>query len=76
MSFKQGAFSAEKRIRPMFMKYKHGLVDPSYATMDIAPLAIFLLCWCCYYCEVLMLPDFEPTEYLFETHADKGEKRW
>ena len=23
-----------------------------------------------------MLPDFEPTEYLFETHKDKGSERW
>lgn len=22
------------------------------------------------------MPDFEPNEYLFETHADKGTKRW
>ena len=22
------------------------------------------------------MPDFEPNEYLFETHADKGSERW
>lgn len=22
------------------------------------------------------LPDFEPNEYLFTTHADKGKARW
>ena len=22
------------------------------------------------------MPEFEPTEYLFETHADKGIERW
>ena len=27
-------------------------------------------------CEVVQLPDFEPNEYLFETHKDKGEERW
>lgn len=23
-----------------------------------------------------ILPDFEPNEYLFETHKDKGKERW
>ena len=22
------------------------------------------------------MPDFEPNEYLFKTHADKGQERW
>ena len=22
------------------------------------------------------MPEFEPTDYLFETHADKGKERW
>jgi len=73
MSFKQGAFSAEKRIKPLLMKYSDSLVHPSYATMGIGPLAIFLLCWGNYKCEVSKLPDFEPNEYLFEKHADKAE---
>jgi hypothetical protein len=25
---------------------------------------------------VICLPDFEPNEYLFETHKAKGETRW
>lgn len=27
-------------------------------------------------CEVGVLPDFQPTEYLFKTYADKGPERW
>ena len=27
-------------------------------------------------CKIIEMPDFEPTEYLFETHKDKGETRW
>jgi hypothetical protein len=23
-----------------------------------------------------ILPDFEPNEYLFETHGNKGKERW
>lgn len=27
-------------------------------------------------CEIVILPDFQPNEYLFETHKSKGEERW
>ena len=27
-------------------------------------------------CVITEMPDFEPTEYLFETHKDKGQDRW
>lgn len=27
-------------------------------------------------CTVHVLPDFQPNEYLFETHKDKGTERW
>ena len=26
--------------------------------------------------KVHVMPDFQPNEYLFETHADKGADRW
>lgn len=67
---------SEKRVKPLVMKYSEGLVSPSYATMDLGVLVIFLLSSCCYTCEVTVFPDFEPTEYLFERHAGKGEHRW
>ena len=34
------------------------------------------LCWCCFHTEVVCLPEFEPNEYLFTKHADKGADRW
>jgi hypothetical protein len=27
-------------------------------------------------CRITEMPDFEPNEYLFETHMDKGNDRW
>lgn len=27
-------------------------------------------------CEVTVLPDFTPNEFLFEKHREKGEERW
>lgn len=37
---------------------------------------ILNLSFCCYHCVLTILPDFEPNEYLFETHKDKGKERW
>ena len=28
------------------------------------------------HCEVNILPNFKPNEYLFETHREKGQERW
>ena len=27
-------------------------------------------------CEVIELPDFYPTEYLYKTHFNKGQEKW
>ena len=78
MKFKRGAFAGEKRVRPMLIK-----VDPE-ATMSIyydpfafIPLLMVTLCWFGFQTvEVGTMPDFEPNEYLFKTHKDKGEERW
>lgn len=40
------------------------------------PLVLLNLCWGCFTVEVVSLPEFEPNEYLFTTHADKGNDRW
>jgi lysophosphatidylcholine acyltransferase / lyso-PAF acetyltransferase len=76
MKFKKGAFFAEKTIRPMFMSYKCHTVSPAFDVMEFLPLAILHLSWACYRCEVNIMPDFQPNDYLFETHKDKGNERW
>ena len=60
----------------MILKYKFGTVSPAYDTIEILPLAILQLSWFCIRCNILELPEFEPNEYLFETHKDKGKDRW
>lgn len=58
------------------MKYKYNLVSPAFDIMEFLPLAILQLSWACFTCDVWVLPDFQPNEYLFETHQDKGTERW
>lgn len=76
MTFKKGAFVSEKTIRPVYLKYSHGTVDTTWEVIELLPVMIFSLCWGCFHCEVNVLPDFRPTEYLFRTHKDKGKERW
>lgn len=58
LKFKKGGFFAEKRIKPMFLKYHCGTVNPAFDVMEFLPLVIFHLSWACFRCEVKTLPDF------------------
>jgi 1-acyl-sn-glycerol-3-phosphate acyltransferase len=58
ITMKQGAFFAEKTVRPLFMKYKYNLVSPAFDIMEFLPLAILQLSWACFTCDVWVLPDF------------------
>ena len=76
ISFKKGAFHAMKPVRPMYMKYKWGTFNPAYDCINFIPQAILLFSWCCIGCDVSILPQFIPNEYLFTKHADKGKEPW
>jgi hypothetical protein len=77
VKFKKGAFYAEKSITPVIMKYNvNGTYIPSFDCMPLLPLAIMQLSWSCMTCTVIELPEFQPTEQLFEKHKDKGTERW
>jgi hypothetical protein len=78
ISFKKGAFFAEKTIRPIFLKYSWYQFSPSFDVLELLPLVIMMLSFpfACFRCEVNVMPDFEPNDYLFETHKEHGEERW
>ena len=76
MKFKKGALYAEKTIRPIVLKYSSKTMSPAFDTLEALPLVILHLCWACFHCEVMVLPDFQPNEYLFENFSDKGDERW
>jgi len=65
IKFKKGAFASEKKVRPVFLKYKSTTVSPAFDILELIPLLAFQLSWCCLTCDVCVMPDFEPNEYLF-----------
>ena len=58
------------------MKFRYSTMSPAYDILDFLPLVILNLCLCCFSCVLTILPDFEPNDYLFETHKNKGKERW
>ena len=76
MQFKKGAFLTLKTVRPMVFKYDYSTLSLAWDVIDSLPHLFVVMSWYCYYCEVLVMPDFEPNEYLFTKHADKGKERW
>lgn len=77
LKFKRGAFIGQRRVTPMYMRYHstNGF-STEYAVIDFLPLAFMTLCRSGLKCDVNIMSDFEPTEYLFKKHADKGKDRW
>ena len=75
--FRRGAFFDLRKVQPVTLKYKHGMVHPAIESLD-EPFTVFLLCCTLtpMFVEVKKLPVFAPTEYLFTKHADKGKEKW
>ena len=76
IKFKKGAFYSEKKVRPLFLKYKSSIISPAFDIIELIPLLVFVNSWFCLSCDICVMPDFEPNEYLFTTHANKGYTRW
>ena len=75
-TFKKGVFVPEMKIKPLVLKLHDSSFSPAFDIIEILPMLILLNSWGFTKYECLTFPDFEPTEYLFTTHADKGTERW
>lgn len=77
LRFKKGAFAGLKRIRPVILRYDHN--SSFHPFLDVLPIPvafILTLSWFCNRCTVYEMPEFYPTEYMFETHAEQGQQQW
>ena len=76
LKFRRGAFVGEKRVTPMYLKFPiHGF-SSDFGVMDFLPLMFLNLSWMGLKCHVNIMPDFEPNDYLFRKHANRGTERW
>lgn len=76
MRFRRGAFIAEKRVTPMFLKYDYRFCSPAFDIIEFWPIAIFTMSTWRNKCYVNVMPDFEPNEYMYKTHKSHGNERW
>ena len=72
VSFKRGAFTAEKPIKPVFMKFFHNGVTPAL-TMGLNSLMFMQLSRGPILVSINVLPDFHPNEFLFQNHKKGSE---
>lgn len=75
LAFKRGAFAANRTVKPIVLRYSYGVLSPAYDVAPFVPLVIMTLCLLCdFKIEVLELPPFTPTDYLYTTHSDKIDR--
>jgi hypothetical protein len=67
---------SEYAIKPYIYKEKYTSISCAFDIVDPLALMIIMMCWGYRTIEVVDIPVFQPNEYLFETHKDKGEERW
>lgn len=73
ITFKRGAFVAEKPIKPIFMKVYWSLtsgINSLSLTLGLNHLTFMHLSVGPHYVTLNVLPDFYPNEYLFENHKE------
>ena len=69
--FRKGAFSAGRSIQPIVLKYDTtSQISTAFDIIELIPLTTFNLSWSCQKCTILKLPMIQPTDYLYETHAN------
>jgi len=77
--FKRGAFLSERPIIPAFAKVATCGVSMNSASDVLPELALYLMIFASFTFHkttVHFLPPFEPNDYFWEHHADKGTDRW
>ena len=60
----------------MLLQYNFKSMSPAYDVLPFFSLAIMQLSFMWNTCDIKEMPVFQPNEYLFTTHADKGKERW
>ena len=78
LPFKRGAFHSLLPVKPVSVKY------PTYNTVfpanEVMQDHIVMILGSCNllptFVKVTLYPVFEPTEYLWRQHADKGQSKW
>ncbi len=77
LPFRKGAFLSLKTIMPLTIKYRWTEFQPCVDSVDESvAVPLWLSTLSPAIAEVTVMPPFQPNEYLWKTHADKGNEKW
>ena len=76
LKFRRGAFISEKPVCPVAVDYNTSMVQWDYGCINNFDMLTLFLSYGTFTHYLNHFQVFQPNEYLFETHADKGKERW
>ena len=77
MKFKRGAFNSMRTVVPAFIKIGQRCFNPSFDVLDFWPFICMLLSNICFYkFEIVIMPEFTPTQWMLDKHRCKSEQDW
>ncbi len=76
LAYKRGAFSGLRAVKPIVLKYSFGTLSPAWDVIPFLPLIIMQFSLFNFKVVIKELPIFVPNQYLFTTHANKGNESW
>lgn len=77
LPFKRGAFQGMRTVTPCFFKFSQSHLPPTYEIIELVPFLVLLLTSLALRrASLTIMPEFTPTPYMLEKHADKGKEPW
>ncbi len=66
-----------RTVTPSWFSITSGQISPTYDLISLIPLLVLLMSSLYFRCaKITFMPDFTPTPYMLEKHADKGTEPW
>ncbi|CDW83074.1 acyltransferase family protein [Stylonychia lemnae] len=77
VNLKKGAFIADRCVQPVVLDYQYDMFSPAWDITPLLPLVFLQFSLIISStCNLIELPPFQPNEYLYTKHADKGKEKW
>ena len=73
LKFKRGAFQGLRTVVPVIARVNKRMVMPAYDAIEFFPLLIiYYSSFCMYNLNLMIMPEFTPTEWMLQNHREKS----
>ncbi|CDW73629.1 acyltransferase family protein [Stylonychia lemnae] len=76
IQFRRGAFNGMYPVQPVTFKYYSPFFQCSHDILDVFSHIILIMCQPYTYCEIRIMPVFQPNEYFSNFQVREGEEKW